>query len=95
MVDYTKLNCAVSYDSLDLCLKPGKAEITRHCSKCETLEALISSVRSGGFFDLHFRAHKYNIRIVHERVFHAVVVFFIVVLSTWTRDMRVVVVGRS
>jgi hypothetical protein len=95
MVDYTKLNCAVSYDSLGLCLKPGEAETTRHCSKRETFEALISSVRPGGFFDLHFGAHKYDIRIVHERVLHAIVIFYIVVFGTWTRDMRVVIVGRS
>jgi hypothetical protein len=76
-------------------VKSGEAEITRCYSKRETFEALASSSRPGGFFDLYFGAHKYNVRIVHQRVFHTIVIFYIAILGAWSGDLRVVIVRRG
>jgi hypothetical protein len=71
------------------------AERTKHCSECETLEALVSSIRPRAFFDLYFRADEYDVRIVDQRVIHTVAVFQVAVLGGWTRDLRVVTVRRN
>jgi hypothetical protein len=65
-------------------MMPDEAGRMTRYSERETLEALVSSIRPRRFFNLHFGANEYDVRIVDQRVLHTVAIFQVAVLGAWT-----------